>query len=589
MFKVLQYSLGYTFRKTSTIILAAFLFLLSFGLPLSLYMGGFADVTSYDYVKAEVFFRGGFAIILIPVFLMFISYLTVVTGQVFKRGEEDGTTLMLVSSRYTRTQVILGRFGAMLIHISLVAFIFALGMSLASGFYHPSKVSFEIISFISLIFGAFFIGLFFTSLALIFSILMGRIGAIVTSIFIYVFMAILSPILIATSSTSTGISNLYRFNYKGHGQHEVFLYEDNNKNVKSQDVLRQSIPNQGILHQTTQLERLTQAKYSTFAWLDPWTQISQMLVGFNKSSSNPTPLDKISAVNIQDTDFFKGLKYIDGVTPITETISAPNAKFTFELGHVFEDIIKGTNVFNSVGGLSHSQLVQIDEDLDYTVGAIESTEFKDMVAKYETIISRISEYEINDNSFVASSQIDLPISSLVGLVKTIDEDNLVIDASTKLDFVRKTSIGAKNYSSDSISFEINGQPNSNISSYVQSGADEVFGGDMKSIIKRIAIYYAIYNTNKSHIADQVIKQNQPNHNSGKPVPIKDAIFDEFKNNFTAIDTYSTKTDQDIAAQFGWTYSASPIVPLPFIYIFWPALSLGLFGLAYWIHRKTDFK
>lgn len=132
MLKVLKYSLGYTFRKKSTPILLALLFILAFGIPLVAYIGGILKETTYNFVKTEVFFNGMFSIVLIPIFLMFVSYIAVVTGQIFKRGEEDGTTLMLVSSRYTRSQVILGRFGAVAIHLAIIAVIVAFGMSLAS-------------------------------------------------------------------------------------------------------------------------------------------------------------------------------------------------------------------------------------------------------------------------------------------------------------------------------------------------------------------------------------------------------------------------------------------------------------------------
>lgn len=577
MFKVLQYSLGYTFRKTSTIVLLSLLFILSFAFPLVLYMGGIADSAGYEYVKTEAFFNGIWTIILIPIFLMLVSYLAVVTGQVFKRGEEDGTTLMLVSSRYTRTQVIIGRFGAMLIHILLVAFIFAFGMSLASGFYHPSQASYEVISFISLLFGTFFVGLFFTSLALIFSILMGRIGAIVTSVFLFVFMAIISPILVAATGNSADLGGLSHFDKYGKQDKEVFLYKDSNKKVKTQDVLKQQIPSQG---DSTHLERLTSSKYNTFAWLDPWTQISQMQLAFNKESDNLSVLDKIEAVSLKDTDFFKSMKNIEDAVPPTATIKNPKAKLTFGLGQVFYDIVRN-NEDISAHGFNHDQLIRIEDNFNAVVSKIESPEFEAMLTKYESIASKIKGYNVDDQTSGYLSY-SLPISALAGLVNTIDEEHLNISSSTSLAFAKNVSNAKEG---QIFSFAIEGVPNDNIKSYANSGTDELLGTDINKIVKRMAIYYAIFSANKAYATDQIINRTSA---SAKQMPIEEAIFSEFKGLFSWLGQ-SSMTAEGLETRVGYTFNASPIVPPAFIYIFWPAVSMGMFGLAYFLHRKADFK
>lgn len=238
MFKVLQYSLGYTFRKKSTPILLALLFALSLAIPMIAYLANVAKGYGYRYVKAEIFLNGSIGSALIPIFLMLVSYIAVVVGQIFKRGEEDGTTLMLVSSKYTRSEVILGRFAAVVVHVLLTAVIFAAGFSLASAFASPSAAKYEFLSFISVLVGSFFISLLFASLAITFSILMGRIGAIVLSVFTFVFLAVLSPILLMV--TSNGSYDLQSLNYvsKEGSDRRVFLYENqNNSKVETQETL----------------------------------------------------------------------------------------------------------------------------------------------------------------------------------------------------------------------------------------------------------------------------------------------------------------------------------------------------------------
>lgn len=263
MFKVLQYSLGYTFRKKSTPILLALLFALSLAIPMIAYLANVAKGYGYRYVKAEIFLNGSIGSALIPIFLMLVSYIAVVVGQIFKRGEEDGTTLMLVSSKYTRSEVILGRFAAVVVHVLLTAVIFAAGFSLASAFASPSAAKYEFLSFISVLVGSFFISLLFASLAITFSILMGRIGAIVLSVFTFVFLAVLSPILLMVTSNATSY-NLQSLNYvsKEGSDRRVFLYENKNTNkVETQETLYSRPSSNG----GSQLQTMANKSYNTYA------------------------------------------------------------------------------------------------------------------------------------------------------------------------------------------------------------------------------------------------------------------------------------------------------------------------------------
>lgn len=264
MLKVLKYSLGYSFRKKSTIILLTLLFVLSVAIPLLAYYAGVLKTISYRYVKAEVFFTGMLSVALIPIFLMLISYIAVIVGQVFKRGEEDGTTLMLVSSRYTRSEVILGRFAAIVVHVIMVAFIFAVGMELSSLFYQPSAMKYEIISFLSMIVGCFFIGLIFSGISLIFAILMGRIGAIVTSVFLIVLFAVLSPILLLTTSNSVNpLNQLRAIERQNRSDVKVYVYDNPTQNkIESQELLYSTpVDQQG----RTNLDIFSSSSYNSLA------------------------------------------------------------------------------------------------------------------------------------------------------------------------------------------------------------------------------------------------------------------------------------------------------------------------------------
>lgn len=237
MFKVLQYSLGYTFRKKSTPILLSIIFVLSLAVPLGVYLSGMQ--ISYRYVKPEIFFNGIYASALIPIFMMIVSYVAIVVGQIFKRGEEDGTTLMLVSSKYTRSQVIIGRFAATVVHVLLLAIVFAVGFELASAFSSPAEAKYELLAFFSMLIGSFFICLLFAGLSLVFSIIMGRIGAIVTSVFMFVVLAVISPILLMmTSNASKGLDNFKTVAQGDYSSRKFYLYENKDTNqIETQEVM----------------------------------------------------------------------------------------------------------------------------------------------------------------------------------------------------------------------------------------------------------------------------------------------------------------------------------------------------------------
>lgn len=568
MFKVLQYSLGYTFRKKSTSILLSFLLVFSFLIPFVSYK---SSIIVGEHAKADGFFLGIQSVLLIPIFLLFISFVAVVVGQIFKRGEEDGTTLMLVSSRYTRTQVILGRFGAILVHLLISALVIAFAMAIASLLWKPSEARYEIISFISILFGAFFIGLLFASLSLIFSILMGRIGAIVTSIFMFVFAAVLAPILVAsTGNNSDALSLLTNFDtsYGKYASYETFVYEDSNKKIDTQDLVKQQLPQQ---NEQTRLQNLSNAKYQSIGWIDPWTQLSQMMGIFSPKQDLPSSLDNISITDISESDFFKGFTTLDTDTSLSlKTISNPELKMAFGLASVLKRITQET----SSDDYTNNAIV-LTEILRKLTDEVKTSEFSDSVNAYIPIVKQLNDQEVKSvNSYGGQ----LPLSAFAGLVDAV-KNGLNIAPNSVLDY--EISSSKNRVLKD---FEINGQPNPEVIRYTSSGKDELYN-NFDKLLKRIAIYYAIFKTDKGYVTDQ-LSLNSTSSSDGK---IKDVIKDNFKNYFSAELQQETRTDAALKIQFGSSYTASPIVPPAFIYTFWPAVSLGLFGLAYWIHRRTDFK
>lgn len=596
MFKILQYSLGYTFRKKSTPIFLALIFLFSIAIPMSIYMS--AEQLNYRYVKSEIFFNGALGTVLIPIFVLIISYIAIVVGQIFKRGEEDGTTLMLVSSKYTRSQVIVGRFCAILVHVLLVATIFAVGFELASGFKNPSSVSYELLAFFSMLIGGFFVCLLFAGLSLIFAILMGRIGAIIVSIFVFVIFAITSPIIMMlTSNAKYGMEN---FATVGYTDRKFYVYDNKDTTgIETQEVLYS--PTQSGNGKVT-LNDYSKSSYNSLAWIDVWTQLSQLFGIFNKDNPIPNQLDKITPVDLKNTYFYsKFLPKVDGTTE--DTTKHPDAKMVFNLLKMF-NTMASHNPYSSTDGLTSKDVVKLQENFEKLQDKVKEAQFTADVRNYENIVRVLNDVEF-DTQKGAISQANGLVDNLASLVNVLSNDQTLfnkIKANTSdysLHMNQQTTVdqwGNIIYSnSQPIAhlYENGVEMNTvSIADYISDAKskDEVLN-DINAAAKRMAIYFAIYNDEKDRVSVNVISSNtgwNPNPIVANQ-PIKDMIVtDQYFKNYFKFEDKPYTGDLELE-EYGQSFTSSPIIPLAFIGVFWPAFALGLFGLAFFLHKRADFK
>lgn len=592
MFKILQYSLGYTFRKKSTPIFLALIFLFSIAIPMSIYMS--AEQLNYRYVKSEIFFNGALGTVLIPIFVLIISYIAIVVGQIFKRGEEDGTTLMLVSSKYTRSQVIVGRFCAILVHVLLVAVIFSVAFEMASEFKNPSAMSYELLAFLSMLIGGFFVCLLFAGLSLVFSILMGRIGAIIVSIFMFVVIAITSPIvMLLTSNSKYGMENFSTVS--GYTDRRFYVYDNKDTTgIETQEVLYS--PTQSGNGKFT-LDDYANSSYNSLAWIDIWTQLSQLLGMFNKDNPIPNQLDKITPVDLTNSYFYsKSLPIVDGTSEKTE--EHPDAKMVFDLLKMFKRMV-AFDTYSVTYGLTQQEVVKLQDNFELLQTKIKDAQFTADVKNYEKIVQVLNKVEFDtDNGKIA--QANGLVDNLASLVNILWNNQTLFNKIQ----ANPTDYSLHGNSPQLINggYKYDSQPimhlyENGVELNTVSTADYINGNtsknealnDVDAVAKRMAIYFAIYNIEKEKVSADVIANKGWTIPSAANKPIEDMIAtDQYFKNCFQFENKPYQGTLDLE-QFGKTFTSSPIIPLAFIGVFWPAFALGLFGLAFFLHKRADFK
>lgn len=272
-----------------------------------------------------------------------------------------------------------------------------------------------------------------------------------------------------------------------------------------------------------------------------------MMGAFDSKSSHPTSLDRISPISIKDTEFFKNLKKLDTGA---NTIDNPDKKMLFGLADIFKKALSEAENYDA-DVLSQAQIQKLDNTYEEIVGKIKTNEFKALVSKYETAFNQVKDFEV---TYTSSGYTSFPLSAMAAIINEMVENNLTINASSKMELTGS-------HFPVLTEFKINGQSNSSIVDFTKHGQDVFLGDDREQILKRVAIYYAIFDANKLYATS-----NQPS--GSQPAKLKDEIQDSFKAYFGNRFYSSSKMAADsLEQQLGYTYSHDPIVPGPFIYVF----------------------
>lgn len=281
-----------------------------------------------------------------------------------------------------------------------------------------------------------------------------------------------------------------------------------------------------------------------------------MMGAFDSKSKNPSVLDKIAPISIENTDFFQNLKKLDTDTTIVSgTVGSQSSSEKKVLFGLAKTLNKMANESVSYSGsyFDKQQLFNLERAFSQMLEKVKTNEFKTTVDKYKAIFKQISDYKINMQSQYGQN---LPMSAMAAVIDAIDRKEITLTSTSKIDV--KTD---QNYNTRTLEeFKLDGHDVPSIVEFSQHGQDVVFGDNMGQILKRIELYYAIFDANKGYATDSY--QNYPSSNT---IEFKEAIQKSFENYFNA--QLRAASEAQLVQQLGYTYSHDPIVPGPFIYVF----------------------
>lgn len=641
MLRVWKYSLGYTFRRKATTVFAVLVFLLTVFILTLLYKGlksSEGGKIIFNHSKLEMLLGSQVVFTLLPSFVLLSSYIAIVVGQIFKRSASDGTTLLLVSSQFTRSQVILGRFFCVLTHLLIISALFGGATFLAALFVQPEKIGWEFISFLSTIFGVFFLGLIIAGLSLLLVLFLGRIGSLVSSIFIMVTLPITSLIMVTLSSNkpqdlqalNTSWNNSSSYN---NIKHEYYI-DDSGTDYAVQSVVENSSSH------SDEFDALLNPKYNGLAWVDVWSQWSRMLGAFLPGANEVTKDDKIKAIDLTKTKFFEALKLTDGYGNANgeDTTRHSDSKLVFKLRQFLSNALpipsSYTDAKYQYNYTNANRIDVLDKTFNLISKNIATDDFKNKLYSVTQIFGDVSAKnwtpgkDLNGVKLIVDGGKDQLFKqhSYEALANAIWEirlkDQNFMPTSFNLNTLELIGTSASpnaitNYPLGDSRF-IRTHNISNILEFDDANSvyNVLSSGDSDKILQWFAIYLGNFEAQKNIIATANFDKSTSQQNvspTGQEMPanvtsqwedktqspyvatvVKD-VYDSTYNNMMyskGTSFYLPSSDLNnfvnLTRAVGSHFSYSPIVPTAFICIFWPVVAIGLFGVVYWLHKRADF-
>lgn len=643
MLRVWKYSLGYTFRRKATTVFAVLVFLLTIFVLALVYKGiksGEAGKLIFNHSKLEMLLGSQVVFVLLPSFVLLSSYIAIVVGQIFKRSASDGTTLLLVSSQFTRSQVILGRFFCVLTHLLIISALFGGATFLAALLVQPEKIGWEFISFLSTIFGVFFLGLIIAGLSLLLVLFLGRIGSLVSSIFIMVTLPITSLIMVSLSSNSAqklqSINASWNDNSYNNLKHEYYI-DDSGTDYAVQSVVENSSSNSGAF------DSLLNPGYNGLAWADVWSQWSRMLGAFLPGANEVTKDDKIKAIDLTKTNFFEALKLTDGYGNANGNDTErghSNGKLVFKLRQFLGNALPIPSSYSDAkyqyDYTNAKRIDVLDQAFNLISKNIATDDFKTKLYSVQQIFGDVSAAnwspgkDLNGVKLIVDTSKDTLFKqhSYEALANTIQEIRLTDPKFVPTSFNLSTLelIGTSTSPNAIVSYPLGDNRfirSHNISDIlIFDDANSVYNilssGDNDKILQWFAIYLGNFEAQKNIIATANFDKSTSKPNAaptGQEMPqnvtkqwedttqspfistiVKDVYDSTFNNTFSIYSKsgsfYLPSSERDnfvnLTRAVGSDFSYSPIVPTAFICIFWPVVAIGLFGIVYWLHKRADF-
>lgn len=648
MLKVWKYSLGYTFRRKATVAFAVLIFIITLFVLTLLYHGLKSTNNGkiiFQHSKIEMLLGSSSIFVLLPSFVLLSSYIAIIVGQIFKRSASDGTTLLLVSSQFTRSQVIMGRFLCVLTHLLIVSTIFGSATFLSALFIQPEKMGWEFVSLLSTIFGIFFLGLILAGISLLLVLFLGRIGALVSSIFIMVTLPIFSLILVSMTSNNKEADALNTsWTNDPYILAREYYIDDSNTDLTTGDVIDyavQPVVENYSMTDSSYFDSLLNAKYNGLAWIDFWSQWSRMIEAFLPATTNVTENDKIKAIDLTGTNFFKALVNTDGYTNAKGQEAQKNAssKPVFKLHRFLKDILTVPSSYSNAKYIFNYTAAQridaLDKAFNLITRNITSSEFKN---KINSVYEIFSYTENNDKVDISSVNWKPGQGDLNGIKIIVDNSKNVlfsgVDYSPLVNsiFEIKQSIDDKfkptSFNENTLELEgTTTTPNGhtkyelgsrqfilrNNLSDIQTfqDANEIYkilsSNDEKKILQWFAIYLGTFEKQKDLIATARYDYYQQNQgipaSSVNNMPsvvtkswngtiVKNIYEHETSGTYYAKQSWnslpSSNNSVNLTRAVGSDFTYSSIVPTPFICIFWPVVAIGLFGAVYLLHKRADF-
>lgn len=556
IWSVTRFSFAYNAKRKSTWIYFGIISVLFFGLIIALMKTAPSDL---DVPASAIPFSGLYLVITSLIFALLLGgFIAKIAATTFVDGEQDGTTLLVVSRKYTRMDVILGRFLTLLIWILIYSFTTLISVLIPSLVVDGSKNLGEnfLYSF-SVFFGAFFISMFLVSIALLAAIAFGKVGTIVITTTFAVLIPVVSLVLTTVSQANEAYDKIVTGKYS---ERDIFGITADKADDKAEmySILPEKvyIQNEDIIHNS----------YEKTAWADIWGQTSSTFGMFMPSSVFGTNAIKISHRDVSDSLFDKFYTRINRQSRDGFMNFKPYIANYYD---ITEKVAK-----DAIGSLSG-----ITKKVDDAKAVIEKSLITNSNHNlydgtwYLTTIQQI--IEINESNSIAFA------SAQPKIVYT-NEDGLNVDGNLILTPLVKSSTPYNN--------------------------GQVTDVQVKDIIKNEYISYLAFKdalnlTSSNAVADSdavisslttqyPVSQGYVNFidksstidiykDGGKNIKIQ---FSD-QNGQPSIDALKSFLSEGISND----YEVAPYVPKAFTLSFWPILIIGLFGVSFLIHTKKDFK
>lgn len=315
MFKITRFSIIYTFRKASTWMFLGIAAVLVGLVNVAIAKSNAPDSIDKDFLPYLL--NGFISFSAFLVFAVFLTgYMSLKVANIFKDGEKDGSTLLLISKNFTRKQIIMGRFVAVFIHLIIISFAIII-TTIFFTFTNKGEITGNAIkTLFSYFLGEVVVGIFLTLISLLFAVILGKAGTIIIAITLGAALPISSVILQAV-----GDAEKTSYIYKDHSVTAYYNGNDDkihsinviNKEGFDVDINKTKTPNEIANEIYDTFNKSIDVKYNKFAYVDVWAQISSSFGLITRT--NPAQTAKLkdnSTIDINEinTNSIKNVDYI---------------------------------------------------------------------------------------------------------------------------------------------------------------------------------------------------------------------------------------------------------------------------------------